>query len=149
MNQTTSNTKATTTEWTPSVNKTITIPGAFKKPDGTRSFVPVRFPSNWRPNPAGKPLTNAKIAEYARMGRYGPEEKRKADYEFEQRHGIRFCIAKLAGCQVKGSFTKKAWDWLPKPGAYCQPCLAQLRAERDKEKNERKQWRENVKTEYV
>lgn len=146
-NQTSNPTKVERVEWTPSVGKTVSIQSSFKDSKGRLKQVPVRFPSNWKEFPPGKRLSNAKISEYARAGVYGPEEKRKAIYNWEQKHGVRVCV--VQDCGQKGCFPIRTWDWLPKIGPYCPVCLAKLRTERDKEKNERKAWRESVKQEYV
>ena len=43
----------------------------------TPSFVLTRSRSLWPDNPRGKPLTNRRILQYERDGRYGPDAQRR------------------------------------------------------------------------
>lgn len=47
----------------------------------TPSFVLTRSRSLWPDNPKGKNLTNHKILQYMRDGRYGPDAQQKAQEE--------------------------------------------------------------------
>lgn len=106
--------------------------------------VNVHFPSTWK-GARGKLLTSQRITQYALEGRYGTEAKRRAEHDFEQRHGIRECCQ----CGKKGHFTIKTWDYLPKVGPYCPICLELQRSDRDKEKNARKLLKQRIAEEYV
>lgn len=96
-----------------------------------------RLPSTWR-NGIGKTLTNRRIAEYQREGRYGsglllpPVDDAKP------------C------CQCKSTINTRqcGFEYLPKSGVYCKKCLAGWRVERDQKAELRKREQELFNQEY-
>ncbi len=104
----------------------------------------LHFRSSWR-EPIGKPLSNRAIAEYARLGRYGPEAQRRAKASHIDRATGR--IIQCCGAQIVADSSGKPvrivcnsvevkflrWNYLPKSGYYCKACVARYREESNKE----------------
>lgn len=109
---------------------------------------PVRFPSTWK-SAIGKPLTNARITHWAKQGRYGPTMQQTA--LAKEKRVVR--LLDKDSCTLCGRVTKEnrylRYFYLPKSGVYCPVCLATLRQERDKEKEQRTAWRERMLNEYA
>lgn len=89
------------------------------------------LPSTWR-QAIGKRLTNRRIAEYQREGKYGTELKLPP-----LEHG-RPCV----GCKTKVNTRYFDYDYLPTAGVYCKNCRLRHRDARDKEREQRARLRE-------
>lgn len=104
--------------------------------------------SNWPRHPTLGPLSNRKIAEYAREGRYGPTIR---NIELAKQHRVmvnRLGVIIRCGCGAEAVAFMR-FGYLPKSGYYCTLCREKYRADAEKEKGERKRWLEKVKQEYV
>ena len=87
----------------------------------------------------GKPLTNRKIAEYQRLGKYGP------DLMLPPKANAHKCD----GCGSKVTTRKADYAYLPKPGYWCQHCRAKHRNKAEDEKQQARQQKEKEYECYV
>lgn len=99
-----------------------------------------RLPTSWRDG-YGKPLTNKRIAEYQREGRYG------SGLKLPPLDSAQPCIS--PGCKTTINTRKCDYGYLPKPGVYCQKCLKGWRFERDKAVEVKRREKELFNEEYV
>ena len=99
----------------------------------------VHIKSGWK-DPIGVPLTNRLITKYEKLGFYGHER------EVASTNGV---IHRCVECNTKKRVIYQKFRYLPKPGYYCPSCVAQHRAVRDEEENQKQKWRELTKAEYV
>lgn len=95
--------------------------------------------SAWK-DPVGKPLTDAMIRRYERLGFYGHEK------EVTAANGI---IHRCRECDIKKRVVYYKFKYLPTPGFYCPSCLDVHRAEHNKAKHEKEQWHALMEKEYV
>lgn len=95
------------------------------------------LPTSWRTG-YGKSLTNKRITEYQREGRYGSGLKLPP-----LQHSLP-CIQ----CKSTINTRKCPFDYLPKPGVYCRKCIVGWRFERDKAIEAKKRERELFNEEY-
>lgn len=100
--------------------------------------------SAWK-DAIGKPLTNARILHYVREGWYGTEAQKLATKHDPNLSGI----VHRCACGEKKNVRFLKFSYLPKPAFYCPRCLAVHRAERDKEKEANRSWKEIVLKEFV
>lgn len=99
----------------------------------------IHIKSGWK-DPIGVPLTNRLIAKYEKLGFYGAERETSAT------NGI---VHRCCECQTKKHVIYQKFRYLPKPGYYCPTCVTGHRAVRDQEEQQKQQWRELLKEEYV
>lgn len=104
----------------------------------------VRFPTGWK-MPVGKPLTNARIAFYAREGRYGKAAQDVALKKVTVRNGI---VLRCCQCQSSINVKYLRWSYLPNPGHFCAKCVAVLKDARDREREQEKKFNEALMKEY-
>lgn len=95
--------------------------------------------SAWK-DPIGKPLTDAIIRRYERLGHYGGEREVQASNGF---------VHRCRECNTKKHVVFYKYRYLPQPGFYCPACLKGHRAELEKAKQEKEQWHNLMKGEYV
>lgn len=102
----------------------------------------IRLPSTWR-TAIGPVLTNKRIAEYQREGRYG------SNLVLPPLQTARPC------CACNSTINTRYWslDYLPKAGVWCNKCRSIHRAKRDKETEQLKRLKEleqlRIVEEYV
>lgn len=95
------------------------------------------LPSTWRQG-IGKVLTNKRIIEYQREGRYG------SALVLPPIKGPQ-CL----GCQTTSNTRRYNYEYLPQAGAWCKVCLDGHRVVRDKDRELKKKLKEAFEQEYV
>jgi late competence protein required for DNA uptake (superfamily II DNA/RNA helicase) len=102
---------------------------------GVRVVSPSRI---FNGNLVGKPLTDRTIAKYEALGCYGAVMKLPAKTGSRCSH-----------CNGTIKVKHRTWSYLPHDGYYCEPCVLQFRAQRDKEKELAARIRAAQKTDYI
>jgi hypothetical protein len=93
--------------------------------------IDVHLPSTWR-SAIGKTLTNRRIAEYQREGRYG------SGLKLPPLDSAKPCIQ----CKSVINTRKMNYAYLPHAGVYCPACRKEHKAKREKEREIRARLRE-------
>ena len=99
----------------------------------------IHIKSGWK-SPIGVPLTDRLITKYEKLGFYGHEK------EVASTNGI---VHRCTDCNAKKRVIFYKYRYLPKPGYYCPSCINGYRVAKEQEEQQKQQWRELVKAEYV